>query len=77
MGDVLGVTDGWARVEVKNRFAVGDRIEVIHPGGNRDITIARMLSDDGSDIAVAPGSGHFVRIALDAALDRALLARYL
>src|SRR5450830_1011367 len=77
VGDVLGVTDGWARVEVKNRFAVGDRIEALHPGGNRDFTIARMLSDDGKDIQVAPGSGHFVRIELDGALDKALLARYL
>jgi putative protease len=77
IGDVLSVEDGWARVEVKNRFAVGDRIEVIHPKGNRDIELTRMLSDDGAEISVAPGSGHFVRIALDPSLDRALLARYL
>jgi len=62
---------------VKNRFAVGDRLEVIHPQGNRDIELTRMLNDDGDEISVAPGSGHFVRIALDASLDRALLARYL
>ncbi|MRW94479.1 tRNA 5-hydroxyuridine modification protein YegQ [Duganella sp. FT80W] len=77
VGDVLSVQDGWARVEVKNRFAVGDRLEVIHPGGNRDLALSRMLSDDGTEIQVAPGSGHIVRIALDPALDRALLARYL
>jgi putative protease len=77
IGDVLSVKDGWARVEVKNRFAVGDRLEVIHPQGNRDIPLTRMLNDDGAEISVAPGSGHFVRIALDASLDRALLARYL
>jgi putative protease len=77
IGDVLSVEDGWARVEVKNRFSVGDRLEVIHPQGNRDIEVTRMLDDHGADIRVAPGSGHFVRIALDAALDRALLARYL
>ncbi|MYM84628.1 tRNA 5-hydroxyuridine modification protein YegQ [Duganella sp. FT50W] len=77
IGDVLSVEDGWARIEVKNRFAVGDRLEVIHPKGNRDIALTRMLNDDGADISVAPGSGHIVRIALDASLDRALLARYL
>ena len=77
IGDVLGVENGWARVQVKNRFAVGDRLEVIHPQGNRDITLTRMLSDQGAEIQVAPGSGHIVRIALDPALDRALLARYL
>jgi putative protease len=77
VGDVLGIEDGWARIDVKNRFAVGDRIEVVHPAGNRDIMVHRMLADDGSDIAVAPGSGHVVRIELDAALQGALLARYL
>jgi len=77
VGDVLDVENGWARVQVKNRFAVGDRLEVIHPQGNRDITLTRMLSDQGAEIQVAPGSGHIVRIALDPSLDRALLARYL
>jgi U32 family peptidase len=77
VGDVLEIEGGWARVDVKNRFAVGDRIEVMHPGGNRDIAIDRMLADDGSDITIAPGSGHIVRIQLDAGLDGALLSRYL
>ncbi|MGV7210810.1 tRNA 5-hydroxyuridine modification protein YegQ [Oxalobacteraceae bacterium A2-2] len=77
VGDVLAVQDGWARVEVKNRFAVGDRIEVIHPSGNRDLTLARMLDEGGAELSVAPGSGHIVRIPLDPALDGALLARYL
>jgi U32 family peptidase len=77
VGEVLGIENGWARVDVKNRFARGDRIEVVHPSGNRDITLTRMLSGDGAEIDVAPGSGHVVRIELDPALDRALLARYL
>ncbi|MTW13582.1 tRNA 5-hydroxyuridine modification protein YegQ [Pseudoduganella eburnea] len=77
VGDVIGMENGWARVDVKNHFAVGDRIEVMHPSGNRDITLDRLLADDGSDIAVAPGSGHIVRIQLDEWLDGALLSRYL
>jgi putative protease len=77
VGDVKAVVDGWATVEVKNRFSVGDRIEVIHPSGNVDVTLARMLADDGSEISVAPGSGHMVRIELDARFDKALLARFL
>jgi putative protease len=77
VGDVLGIDGGWARVDVKNHFAVGDRIEVMHPGGNRDITISRMLADDGSEITIAPGSGHIVRIQLEEGLDGALLSRYL
>ena len=77
VGDVLSVEGGWARVAVKNRFAVGDRLEAVHPGGNRDLTVARLLADDGRQIDVAPGSGHVVRLELDPALDGALLARYL
>jgi putative protease len=56
---------------------VGDRLEAIHPSGNRDLTVRRMLTDDGIAIEVAPGSGHIVRIELDPALKGALLARYL
>jgi U32 family peptidase len=77
VGDVQAVADGWASVEVKNRFAVGDRLEVIHPGGNGEVTLTRIVAADGQDVAVAPGSGHIVRIELDARFDKALLARYL
>jgi U32 family peptidase len=77
VGDVLDIKDGWARIDVKNRFAIGDRIEVVHPSGNRDITLTRMLAADGSEISTAPGSGHVVHIELAPELDRALLARYL
>jgi len=33
-GEVRSVGDGWAEVETKNRFQVGNRLEVIHPDGN-------------------------------------------
>ncbi len=77
VGDVRSVTDGWAEVDVKNRFAVGDRLEVIHPSGNQILTLEHMQALDGSALSVAAGSGHCVRIALDARYDKALLARLL
>jgi putative protease len=77
VGDVQGIADGWAEVEVKNRFAVGDRLELIHPAGNRTVTLERMQGLDGAAMDVAPGSGHRVRIGLDASFDGALLARLL
>lgn len=77
VGDVLSVADGWALVEAKNRFAVGDQIEVIHPSGNQTMTLERMLSADGKEISVAPGSPHRVRIPLDARFDKALISRLL
>ncbi len=77
VGDVQSVVDGWAEVEVKNRFAVGDRLEVLHPDGNHVITLDRMQALDGSPVEVAAGSGHRVRIPLAAKHDKALLARLL
>ena len=77
VGDVRAVQDGWAEIVVKNRFSVGDRIEVIHPQGNEIIALASMQSQEGTPITVAPGSGHVVRIPLDAKYDKALLARML
>ena len=77
VGDVQSVVDGWATVLVKNRFSVGDRIEIIHPTGNLFVTLERMNSTEGEPITVAPGSGHMVRIPLDERHDKALLARML
>jgi U32 family peptidase len=77
VGDVQSVADGWAAVDVKNRFSVGDRLEVIHPSGNQIVTLESMQSQDGAPLTVAPGSGHQVRIPLEARFDKAMLARLL
>jgi len=77
VGNVDAVADGWAEVDVKNRFSVGDRLEVIHPSGNHVVTLASMQTGDGNPIDVAPGAGHHVRIPLDARFNHALLARLL
>jgi putative protease len=77
VGDVQAVRDGWAEVLVKNRFSVGDRLEIIHPAGNVVIALEAMKNLEGAPITVAPGSGHVVHIPLDAKYDKALLARLL
>jgi len=48
------------RIIVKNRFAVGDWVEVIHPQGNRILQITQMLGREQESIKVAPGDGHVV-----------------
>ena len=75
MGEVRSTADGWAEVEVKNKFAVGDQIEVIHPSGNHVVTLQDMRNLDGDAISVAPGSPLQVRIPLEARYQGALLAR--
>jgi putative protease len=77
-GEVKSVrADGWAEVETKNRFAVGDRVEVIHPNGNRTITLEAMQSLDGQPITVALGNPLRVWVPLGLPADGALLARML
>ncbi|MCB1915474.1 MAG: U32 family peptidase [Rhodocyclaceae bacterium] len=78
VGDVLGYDDrGFAEIEVKNRFALGDRLEIVHPRGNRQHRVEIMLDRAGAPIACAAGSGHRVRLPLPPMLEGAFLARYL
>ncbi|WP_119157271.1 tRNA 5-hydroxyuridine modification protein YegQ [Caldimonas tepidiphila] len=79
VGEVRSVreSDGWAEVETKNRFAVGDTLEVIHPGGNRRVTVGEMTSLDGVPVQVAQGSPVRVWLPLGAPAEGALLARLL
>ncbi|MGD8674119.1 MAG: tRNA 5-hydroxyuridine modification protein YegQ, partial [Thiogranum sp.] len=66
VGELVGYDDatGLAEVEVKNRFAVGDELELITPAGNRVFRLEDMRDMQGNAAAVAPGSGHRVRIPL-------------
>jgi putative protease len=77
VGEVRSVSGGWAEVEVKNKFQVGDRMEVIHPSGNHIVTLEAMRSLDGEAISIAPGSPLQVRIPLEDRYAGALLARLL
>ncbi|GGY06891.1 prephenate-dependent tRNA uridine(34) hydroxylase TrhP [Paludibacterium paludis] len=75
VGEVLEVDgEGWALIDVKNRFAVGDRLEIIHPSGNRTVPLTTMLRD-GEPVEVAPGNGVKVRIPGMTGMDKALIAR--
>ncbi|MFW5452418.1 tRNA 5-hydroxyuridine modification protein YegQ [Thioalkalivibrio sulfidiphilus] len=78
VGEVLGYepASGLAEVEVKNKFAVGDTLELILPEGNRRFTLERMEGPEGEAMAEAPGAGYRVRIPLEAqSCEMGLLAR--
>ena len=80
VGDITGYDDakGLADVSVKNRFSVGDRLEIVHPSGNREIIVESMLNKKGEPVTEAAGSGISVKLPLPAAdLKNAMLARYL
>jgi putative protease len=72
------VADGWAEVETKNRFAVGDTLEVIHPGGNRLLKLEQMKNAAGAPVQVAQGNPMRVWIPVPGQEDAtrgALIAR--
>ena len=75
VGEVLSTKDGWAEVETKNRFAVGDTLEIIHPAGNRISVLEQMKSLEGESIQVASGSPMRVWIPVAGPAEGALLAR--
>ncbi|MHB1100738.1 MAG: prephenate-dependent tRNA uridine(34) hydroxylase TrhP [Burkholderiales bacterium] len=77
VGDVCRIDSGMAEISVKNQFRVGDRLEIIHPSGNRVVELDCMQDEAGNAIEVAPGNGHLVRIPLDRGLENALVAKFL
>ena len=75
VGHVIEIdVEGWATVEVKNRFAVGDTLEIIHPQGNQTIVLQAMKRRCEA-AEVAPGNGIQVQIPNMAGKDKALIAR--
>jgi len=78
VGDVRGYgADGLAEIDVKNKFSVGDRIEIIHPSGNREMVVETMRGLEDQPVGVAPGSGHRVKLPLPAGCEGAFIARFL
>ncbi|WP_457943527.1 prephenate-dependent tRNA uridine(34) hydroxylase TrhP [Vreelandella alkaliphila] len=64
VGEVLGYDPvrGWLDIEVKNRFEVGDSMELMLPGGNHRFVLEHMENVRGEAQRAAPGSGHRVRL---------------
>jgi len=78
VGEVVGYDEAtkMAEVIVKNKFSVGDSIELINPDGNHTFTV-ESINDAryGNPMDSAPGSGHQVKIPVPVKpADLALLA---
>ncbi len=63
-GEVIDVNSGagYVTVEVKNRFSVGDTLELMSPAGNQIFQLSQMEDSKGNAMTVAPGSGYEVKI---------------
>ncbi|MGL6176056.1 MAG: U32 family peptidase C-terminal domain-containing protein, partial [Vibrionaceae bacterium] len=68
-----------ALVEVKNKFVVGDELEIMTPEKNITFTLTQMQDKKGNVVDDAKGNGHFMYIPVPADLDLqfALLMRNL
>lgn len=51
-------------LDVKNRFAVGDNLELLTPKGNYRFKLPELYSHKNHAMDVAPGSGHRVQFSL-------------
>jgi len=68
---------GIAEIDVKNKFAVGDKLELILPEGNQDITVESMTDMYNHDMEEASGGGYEVKIPLPKGCELGLLSRYI
>ena len=78
-GEVLERNGDYIKIDVKNRFVVGDSLELMTPQGNIYFTLTEIKDKKGNLIEDAKGSGHIVEIPIPADVDKryALLIRNL
>ncbi len=77
VGDIVVCANGMAEIDVKNKFQVGDKLEIIHPSGNQIVVLNEMRSLKGEALTTAPGSGHRVQIPLRGELAKGMVARFI
>ena len=68
-GQVLGMRDGAMQVAVKNRFHVGDTLELLSPKGVRPFTVQKILDEEGSALDFVSVAGRRVLIPVDFAAE--------
>lgn len=64
VGEILDYKDGKAFIEAKNKFSVGDSIEVILPSGCFNTKVESMVTEYNEELDVAKGSGYRVWIPM-------------
>jgi len=78
VGEIVGGAGGWADVVVKNKFALGDELELLSPEGNARFRLQAMQDAAGVALHEVPGGGYRVRLRLPTEhTDFGLLTRVL
>lgn len=66
LGIVGDICDGRYRIEQRNKFSVGETIEIMKPDGeNVEVTVKRIINEDGEDQESAPHSKQVLYIELE------------
>ncbi len=71
LGTVEAVTDdGCARIMQRNKFCVGDRIEIMRPDGrNTPVEVLAMYNEEGEEIGSCPHSKQIIDVKLSGKAD--------
>ncbi|WP_163937472.1 tRNA 5-hydroxyuridine modification protein YegQ [Paraferrimonas sp. SM1919] len=70
---------GQAEIDVKNKFSVGDSIEIMTPNGNLNLQLEALMNRKNEQVEAGLGSGHTVYMDMPEGvdLDKAILLRNL
>lgn len=71
VGELISEQDseGYALVEVKNQFAVGDNLLLMTPAGNHHFTLAALRDKQGNAMLLAPGACYQLKVLLPERTD--------
>ncbi|MFT5722138.1 MAG: putative protease, partial [Motiliproteus sp.] len=77
VGEVMRRDGGMLEIDVKNRFELGDSLELMTPQGNVRFKLEQLENRNAEQVSAAPGNGHIVRIPapLGSDMEYALLMR--
>ncbi|MBP8221646.1 MAG: tRNA 5-hydroxyuridine modification protein YegQ, partial [Aeromonadaceae bacterium] len=70
VGEITGRNaEGLVEVAVKNKFSLGNSLELMTPQGNLSFRLEQLQNRKGEQIDVAPGNGHIVYLPVPNEID--------
>lgn len=71
LGIIGGEKDGMYRIEQRNKFSVGEQIEIMKPDGrNVEATVGRIVNEEGNEQESAPHPKQVLYVDLSGKADR-------
>lgn len=71
LGIIGGERDGLCRIEQRNKFSVGETIEIMKPNGeNIQVTVQKILDEEGQEMESAPHSKQVLYVDLEGKAEK-------